>query len=81
MELQSQDNKGNGWRTRVCRKDQQLVEACRNAHRMTAEIFLDTIMGVVSLMGYAGVTDGFLCAHPNVIVIVFKGRVKQDLQP
>ena len=36
-------------------------------------------MGVVSLMGYAGVTDGFLCAHPNVIVIVFKGRVKQDL--
>ena len=38
-------------------------------------------MGVVSLMGYAGVTEGFLCAHPNVIVIVFKGRVKQDLQP
>ena len=36
-------------------------------------------MGVVSLMGYAGVTEGFLCAHPNVIVIVFKGRVKQDL--
>ena len=29
-------------------------------------------MGVVSLMGYAGVSDGFLCAHPNVLVILFK---------
>ena len=29
-------------------------------------------MGVVSLMGYVGVSDGFLCAHPNVLVILFK---------
>ena len=47
---------------------------------MTAEMFLETIMGVVSLMGYAGVSEGFLCAHPNTLVILFKGRVTQNWQ-
>ena len=77
--MKSKD-RGNGRRTRLCRKDQQLVEACRNEHRMTAEMFLETIMGVVSLMGYAGVSEGFLCAHPNALVILFKGRVTQNWQ-
>ena len=57
LELASEDNvvlkSGKSRWSRVSPKNQELVEACRNTERMTAETFLHTILGVLSHLLYS----------------------------